>query len=683
MSRHTVSNLHSFELFIASLFGGDRIGHRHLISLYGSPDDGIGSDLGSQPPRADHCFVNARTSINRADRITGLLGKEHSIIVHELSDPMDAGLLAALTGTLMAGGVLMLVMPKYPKAYGPSTSTTRASRFSQRFGALLDRGEENSPRYLHRVSVIGTGISLNDMAQILTEAADRTMASAQGLTSWRPGSAREQQDQLLQDACRFLQAHSRGCITITGRRGRGKSALLARIADSLYSQGIDFAVTAASTTALGSFRQHFNAQPHQINLNPHAISTALAPVLLVDEASNLPVNVLINLLDVHDQVVFCTTVDGYESAGRAFDIRLVQYISASNVPWLDLTPTRSWRWGTDDALEQLVNKLVIDDTKEVPMHNPSASTTRLPNLGNDVTNIEEISQQQLSASEPLLRQIFHLLRQTHYQTSVQDLQHLLDGDDVRLWVLQHVGDVIGVVVLALEGDIETVLHQPIVDKQRRLPHQLLPQLLAQMANSANALNKRYARVIRISIASESRQRGLGSLLLNTVEAQLVDSSPGAIHALGASFAADRISLAFWKKNGYSEFHRGFRLNPRTGRHAVAVIKPCCETVNEVTRKAVSIHQDNQSWRDTSKSVELTAPMNHGNLMTSSNSSATTDIALLTQFSLGQRSAHDSHAALARLQAHRLIDGPGGEKTSQRARDADLRQQVRRFLATQP
>jgi len=516
----------------------------------------------------------------------------------------------------------------------------------------------------------------------LADAAERALASAQGLTSWHAGSARQQQDKLLQDACKFLQTHRYGCITITGKRGRGKSTLLARIAGSLCAQGIDFAVTAASTSALSSFHQHFTLKPHEMNLNPHAINTALAPVLLVDEAGNLPVHVLINLLKIHEHVIFCTTVEGYESAGRAFDVRLIQTISASDLPWLDLTPTRSWRWGNGDALEQLVSELVINDTKQFTPNNPSASLTSQPDPGSDDTSVIEISQQQLSDSESLLRQIFHLLRQTHYQTSVQDLQHLLDGNDVRLWVLQHVGDVIGVVVVALEGDIETALHQPIVDKQRRLPHQLLPQLLAQMANSANALSKRYARVIRISIAAESRQRGLGSLLLNTVEAQLIDRSSGAIQAFGASFAADSISLAFWKKNGYCEFHRGFRLNPRTGLHAVAVMKPCCETVAEVTRKAIAIHRDNQSWRDAAESAKFIARIKHEHSMSSSYSSAATDFALLTQFSLGNRSAHDSHAAIARLRAHRLINFSSSEKASQRANDEDLRQQISLFLATQ-
>ena len=689
MSRHIVSNSQSLNNVTSLIFSARPTDdHRHIICIEYSSD--------AHPPyesaftQADICFVPANSRSDRADRITHLLGREHEILVHPISDPMDAGLLAALAGTLKADGILLLLMPSR-QTLERDTALNEISRFGQRFRRLISHHEAKSPQSVHCVTLQTAEISLSEIVTSLINASQQFANKLTKKCDKERTAALQQQDQLLSEACDFLQNNAKGCITVTGKRGRGKSTLLARIANWLQTQNLEFAVSAANRSALHSFYKHVGTSP-TVHPNPESIDNTLAPILLVDEAGNLPVHVLIKLLANHERVVFCTTVEGYETAGRAFDVRFIDSIKTASVPWLNVTPTLSWRWGPNDPLEQLLSVLILDH----PSQNQTAQQAGVgsnPARPINNTTVQEISQQALADDENTLAAVFHLLRETHYQTTIQDLQHLLDGEQVRLWQLT-IGEenaLAGVLLVGMEGCIAQELHQAVVDKQRRLPHQLLPQLLAQMAAEGAALDKLYARVIRISIVATLRQRGLGSTLLQSVESQLTDKVSSPIHALGASLAADPISLAFWEANGFIEFHRGFRLNPRTGRHAVAVIKSLNKSVHEVVQQAAHIHQDNQLWRHAhahahaqaqaqAQALEDTPTMNTRTSMTQSfDKFETTDKPLLEQFISGQRSAHDCYAALSRLAARQLITFPAIGTNSQRSQDADLRNQVLRIL----
>lgn len=680
MSRHSVSNSQSLDRVASLIFSPLRINdHRHVISIEYPPDAHPHCEFAFT--QAGICFVPANSHSDRADRITHLLGREHEVIVHPISDPMDAGLLAALAGTLKADGILLLLMPGR-QTIERDAALAEISRFGQRFRRLISHYEAKSTQNVHCVALQTAEVSLSDIATSLINASHQSRIKLPEVLGGKRKAALKQQDRLLSEASDFLKNNAKGCITVTGKRGRGKSTLLARIADWLKSQNLEFAVTAANRSALHSFHKHVSTSS-EVHLNPESIANTLAPVLLVDEAGNLPVHVLIKLLANHERVVFCTTVEGYETAGRAFDVRFIDYIKAASVPWLNITPTLSWRWGPDDPLEQLLSELVLDHPAQdqtAPQVSAGSNTTRSINN----TTVQEISQQALADDENTLAAVFHLLRETHYQTTIQDLQHLLDGEQVRLWQLT-IGEenaLAGVLLVGMEGCIAQELHQAVVDKQRRLPHQLLPQLLAQMAAEAAALDKLYARVIRISIVATLRQRGLGSMLLQNVESQLTDKVSQPIHALGASLAADPISLAFWEANGFIEFHRGFRLNPRTGRHAVAVIKSLDETVKEVAQQAAHIHHDNQFWRNKQALADTSTMNSSASILQASNKLDSRDQSLLEQFSSGQRSAHDCYAALSRLAARQLITFPAIGTNSQRSQDANLRDQVLRVLGAQ-
>jgi len=205
-------------------------------------------------------------------------------------------------------------------------------------------------------------------------------------------------------------------------------------------------------------------------------------------------------------------------------------------------------------------------------------------------------------------------------------------------------NLVGVLLIEIEGSIDPVLHPDILSRSRRLPNQLLPQLLAQTADRSDALHKRYARVLRIAVTQQWRRQGLATALLGKVDFSMAK----AVDAVGASFAADSHTLAFWKKLGFIEFHRGYRANPRTGRRAVSVLRSMDVTISNTLTRASQISKDNEDARETAFS-QTGAPegvISHAAQSTLSE----LDKQLLTRFAKGERSQHDTQAALQRLYA---------------------------------
>jgi len=626
-------------------------------------------------------FIEASNSIDRSDRIASLLGTEQPMLVHQLAARFDTGLFAALSGTIKAGGALIVGLP-------PDSPSHSYQRFHKILMVLQHRYPAMvvTARYLPNDNEQPERPS-NSLDQLHKTAAPRVSLAA-----------REEQDRLFDKACNYLTRHQHACILITGRRGRGKSMLLARLANWLDGKRLGYTLTAASQSGVTTIYQHCSSAKRAFVSADNA-SSATTHTLLVDEAGSLPLATLGKLLAAYQQVVLSTTLEGYENAGRAFDIRFAPQIRKSHAQVLDLHPVEPWRWGRLDPLEQLVDQLLLTDQANLTnnlaysTHPATVLTNKTPQLAGVATAAIEkprsqtmpavprkIEQAELAADEYRLHSLFTLFRNTHYQTSTQDLEHLLDSPSIDIWTMENGHKIIAAVLLTYEGKIEDNLQEAIVSKKRRLTHQLLPQLLAQSANTAVALKAHYARVIRISVAQTMRRRGLASQLIQHIESQLGHQENGA-QTMGASFAADPASIAFWQSNGYTEFHRGFKRNPRTGKQAVAMIKTWDSTVDSVVVHARQIHADNSLIRHqlehtpVGRAIRATPEGNHA----AATAPRHYDHSLLVRFSANERSLNDTLGSLDRFvrrHGFALYNHAGAHRKSY---EASLRDAVAKLL----
>ncbi|MEY6433565.1 GNAT family N-acetyltransferase, partial [Thioalkalicoccus limnaeus] len=288
-----------------------------------------------------------------------------------------------------------------------------------------------------------------------------------------------------------------------------------------------------------------------------------AALLLVDEAAAIPVPLLERALTGYPRVVFATTVHGYEGTGRGFEVRFRATLDRSTPNWRALTLTAPIRWAERDPLESLAARALLLDAE--PASSDTVADAEVANC-----RWECLDRQRLLEDETSLRELFGLLILAHYQTRPFDLRHLLDGPNVRVYVLRHREAIVATLLTADEGAFDEALSRAIFAGERRPRGHLLPQTLAAHAGLISAPRWRYRRVLRLAVHPAVQRRGLGALALRRL---IDDTRADEADLIGASFGATPELLGFWTRCGFAPVHVGTRRNAASGEHALVVLKP--------------------------------------------------------------------------------------------------------------
>ena len=493
------------------------------------------------------------------------LGQELDLLLWDSSAGVHPDALAALGGTLVAGGWLLWLIPPHD-AWPAFDDPDYARSFSgapvhRQFLAWLAAQIGRSAVAWATLTAQGTFVRWPAPAETTAEATD----------------ACADQADILRALLRWRRGHVHRPLILSGDRGRGKSAVLGMFAaECLAAQDTDLVVVAPRREALKVFWQHACAGLERLGW-PEAPSEAgrervigrhrlvfLTPqdvlsappegrVLLVDEAAAFPLPVLQQLAQRWPRVVLCSTTQGYEGSGRGFLLRLLPALEQQfrQVTRLDLRAPM--RWGADDPLEQLLNRALLLDA-ELP---PDAVAVSSPP---PVRLVDWIP-----VADDTLVAVYGLLRMAHYRTSPDDLRQLLDDPAAR-FILAWQGDqLVGVLWLVLEGPLDAALAHAVAQGTRRPRGQLLPQLLALQAAEPAYAQWRYARVMRIAVHPQARRRGIGAAMLAASERLAVD-------ILGTSFGATPWLQAFWKAQGWHALRIGLRPEASSGEHALVMAK---------------------------------------------------------------------------------------------------------------
>ncbi|MFG6137811.1 tRNA(Met) cytidine acetyltransferase TmcA [Halomonas sp. B23F22_10] len=516
------------------------------------------------------------------------LGGEHDLIVFDALSPgagFDPDAFGALSGTLRAGGLLVLLTPD---DWGVHPDADYA-----RLAAHPHAAEALSSHYLAR------------LARLL-EASPRTIrwpaSGAPTLPDWPEAppsspSAPDDGDCLTADqaeaVARLVRLRRRRPLVLTADRGRGKTAALgiacARLLAKAQQDGaeIEILVTAPRPAAVAGLFERLAALRPEVRRQGNRAADAgggvtfLAPDelsarvergeaggagtwLLVDEAAAMPAGLLGQWLSAFPRIAFATTVHGYEGAGRGFALRFRARLERLTPEWRAYHLSAPIRWAEDDPLEALTSRLLMLDAEPVAPDGTGATAKA-------AWRVE--SPEALARDEPRLRALFGLLVQAHYRTTPSDLRHLLDGPDTRVVTLGDAAGPAAVAVVADEGGFDAALAERVARGERRPRGHLMAQSLAAHAGSREALTGRLRRVQRIAVHPGARRRGLGRELLAREREAAGDAG---IALLGASFGAEPGLLAFWRAQGFRTVRLGLTREAATGEHAVMVVAPAGE-----------------------------------------------------------------------------------------------------------
>ncbi|WP_347709753.1 GNAT family N-acetyltransferase [Halomonas llamarensis] len=502
------------------------------------------------------------------------LGQEHQLIVFDAANGgLDPDALGALGGTLLAGGLLVLITPcdwgnaadydyrrmtDYPYAWESLTFhyLARLARLLRAEAGVI-RWRVGKSLQLPRLPPSAQQQTLPPDADCLTHDQARAVAMLAGLKRRRP-------------------------LVITADRGRGKSAALGIACARLLDKGIDTIwVTAPRPAAVAPLFARLAAlcpqgerpSPHEVRLAsgqrvvfiaPDALSASVeraelggdGSYLLVDEAAAIPAVLLGRWLQAFPRIAFATTVHGYEGSGRGFALRFRDQLDRYTPQWCELTLNTPVRWREGDPLEATLNRLLL---LKAP----------LPPRVSDASAPYRVTQAALAQDETALGALFGLLVQSHYRTTPADVRQLLDGPATQIRVHGPMHAPQGVVVTRSEGGFTPELAEQVARGERRPQGHLLAQSLAAHGGCRRALTARWRRVTRIAVHPDARRQGSGQALL---EDEMASARAGEVDLFGATFGAEAGLVRFWRQAGFVPVRVGISRDTSTGEFAVMVAK---------------------------------------------------------------------------------------------------------------
>jgi tRNA(Met) cytidine acetyltransferase len=312
-------------------------------------------------------------------------------------------------------------------------------------------------------------------------------------------------------------------------------------------------------------------------------------VVIVDEAAALSVRRLEQFLAA-PAVAFCTTVHGYEGAGRGFDIRFRERLADSDQQVEEVELSAPIRYAADDPLEAWsFGALLLDATPAVA---PAVDDATL-----DSVRYRAPSSDELLENEHLLREAFGLLVVAHYQTEPNGLGRLLDAPNLQLRLLTHAGHVVSVAMLAREGGLDAERRLSMYEGSR-VRGNMIPDLLTSQLRDEDAAKPVGYRVVRIATHHTVRGIGLGSRLLSAIETEAsrggeplfpdekqTETSPPteasdesetrleAVDWVGVGYGATPELLRFWGQNGYRTVHLSTTRNDNSGEYSAVMLRP--------------------------------------------------------------------------------------------------------------
>ncbi|RLJ22251.1 hypothetical protein DJ030_01995 [bacterium endosymbiont of Escarpia laminata] len=524
-----------------------------------------------------------------ASKATTLLGQEIDALVFDAFCGLDVDALGASSGTVRAGGLLLMLSPplsEWPGFDDPEYARITVAGYESR---------DISGRFLSRFVHL-----LTDDATILQIEQDKPLPPLPAAQPTYTPPPNEDPDCLTADQLSAVEAvikvvtgHRRRPAVLISDRGRGKSAAMGIAAARLLQQGVSqILVTAPRLAAVEPLFQSACSLLPEAECSRGAIHLGeaqlrfIAPdelihsplpgdLLLVDEAAAIPSPMLEQLLEHYPRIAFASTIHGYEGTGRGFAVRFRKILDQRRPQWRQIFLETPIRWATGDPLERFIFRALALDATPVP-------DDELQHADPAEIVLETLDRDQLAANESDLSDLFGLLVLAHYRTTPLDLRQLLDGPNLSITVLRHQGRIVATALVAREGGFTPAIAQAIWAGHRRPRGHLLAQSLSAHLGLETAACLLGARIMRIAVHPALQQQGLGRRMVAALRQQ---AEAEGLDYIGASFGATQELMYFWQAGGLLPIRVGIRRGASSGAHSIIVLHPTSTAGKKMFRQA--------------------------------------------------------------------------------------------------
>lgn len=456
-----------------------------------------------------------------------LLGETVDYVIYEATRRYDPNSFAALADTVRGGGLFVLVTDVSEPPTNP--------KFEAALGILVPRFVgfvESSDLYAH-IHKKGIGF-----------------CAKRGQTTLLAGPFRSRDQERAYRAALDWFGAGGEVLVFLSRRGRGKSALMGMLLRELCSSGAlagKVYVTSSSPTHLGPLLRHLGlgvrlrhwgdtfmvGQTEIVVCGPDSVPPS--STVFVDEASTLPFNTLLRIVEGSSRAVLSTTNYGYEGSGRSFQVKLLEEIRRRQRKLLVQELFEPVRYSVGDPLEEALTNTFLFfgcPQKEAPQQGHTVLETLGP------AHLAKMSQEEL-------QEVYCVLTEAHYRNEPGDLSLLLENTKTTTLVYRMGHTPLGVALCVEDGPISDTKADAIL-RGASFPGDLITERLTARSSSKLLAALRGQRIVRIAVKPAYQRRGHGSAMLGALE-RLFEAK---YDWLGASFSADPETTNFWFKNGY-------------------------------------------------------------------------------------------------------------------------------------
>lgn len=470
-----------------------------------------------------------------------LLGRECDVLVYDARKNFDANSFSAALGSLVGGGILIV-----------ATDNIEPSNCAQQWMA-------------------------SQWQKLLVLEQHQTVPE---LPSFEPSSKAQrytQQEQAVAAIEKVVTGHRKRPLVLTADRGRGKSSALGiACANLLQTKPLRVLVTAPSIKAVEPVFSHAERiLPSGQRIRKDRFETGqgciqfIAPdellaslpecdLLLVDEAAAIPVPMLQQMTAHFHRLVFSSTIHGYEGCGRGFTLKFVDWLRKQRAGMKTCHLKQPIRWSEGDILESWLYQAFVLD----------AELMALPSVVAQEFLLKKIAKHELVSNPSLLRDCFALLVNAHYQTSPNDLLHLLQDECSSIYVATSEKKIVGVIMTVEEGSLDEMIISDIQLGRRRPPGHLAPVTIINQLGMPDVGRLSTLRIMRIAVHPELQNKGLGKRML----AQFEQSLPSHVNYLSTSFGLTEELLRFWSSVGYQPIRLGTMRDAASGCYSLLMVR---------------------------------------------------------------------------------------------------------------
>ena len=501
------------------------------------------------------------------------LGQEFPALVYNCYSGLRANAMMALSGTVKARGLMILLCPDFSQ--WPTFDDPQSEQ-------RISFGYQNLVKQSYFIRHLLTQISSDKNIAVLTQQAFYPCPAAVPEFSQLAtlNCLSDEQSIAVEAIIKTALGHRHRPYVLSADRGRGKSSALGIAAASLIkNHHKNIVITAPTVKTVEQVFKHarvllpeaifdgqtlLTTQGRLSFIPPDALLDEAVPadMVMIDEAAAFPTPILKKILKHYSRTVFSTTLHGYEGSGRGFELRFKKYLDNVKPNWKSLHILQPIRWYPGDVLEQFWFKAMLMD-KQVAQ---GVFEPHRQGLGNVTT----LSPAQLLNTPALLKDVFQLLVNAHYQTSPDDLVRLLDAPEQQVFALQQGETLLGVALVVEEGgEYLSTIAKDVACGARRVKGHLVVQNLAFHTGMPSICAMQQWRIVRIAIEPQIQGQGLGKQLLAAIEQNAREQG---VALLSSAFGATPPLLNFWQKSIFCPVKLGLQRDGASGEHSVIVLK---------------------------------------------------------------------------------------------------------------